>query len=159
MSEKKRRRIPVSQLPEQASPSSRAKPASQGRSASPAPSQPSPAAHDEHGGSSVLALGRLGVGIVVVVLLTVVLAVAVLQYYETRQRAAFTPGFAVGQNPMLPPDPLLVAAPAEAMQRYRLQEEEILHSYGWVDKDAGVVRIPIDRAIELLAQEGLPARE
>lgn len=98
-------------------------------------------------------------GIVVVVLLTVLLSVAVVRYYETRQRAAFTPGSAVGQNPALPPDPLLVAAPAEAMQRYRLQEEEVLHSYGWVDKDAGVVHIPIDRAIELLAQEGLPARE
>ena len=159
MSEKKRRRIPVSQLPEQSSSSSRAKSAPQARQVNSAPTQPSPAAHDEHGGSILLALGRLGMGIVVVVLLTALLAVAVLRYYETRQRAAFTPGFAVGQNAALPPDPLLVAAPAEAMRSYRLQEEEVLHSYGWVDKEAGIVRIPIERAIELLAQGGLPARE
>ncbi len=33
-----------------------------------------------------------------------------------------------------------------------------MHSYGWVDQPAGVVRIPIDRAMELLAQRGLPTR-
>ena len=33
-----------------------------------------------------------------------------------------------------------------------------MHSYGWVDQQAGVVRIPIDRAMELLAQRGLPTR-
>ena len=39
-----------------------------------------------------------------------------------------------------------------------MQEEQTLHSYGWVDQQAGVVRIPIDRAMELLAQRGLPTR-
>ena len=39
-----------------------------------------------------------------------------------------------------------------------MQEEQTLHSYGWVDQPAGVVRIPIDRAMELLAQRGLPTR-
>ncbi len=34
-----------------------------------------------------------------------------------------------------------------------------LHSYGWVDQKAGVVRIPIDRAMTLLLQRGLPARK
>jgi hypothetical protein len=41
---------------------------------------------------------------------------------------------------------------------FRLQEEKTLNSYGWVDKQAGVARIPIDRAMELLAQRGLPTR-
>ena len=39
---------------------------------------------------------------------------------------------------------------------FRLKEEQKLHSYGWVDQNAGVVRIPIDRAMELVAQRGLP---
>ena len=30
----------------------------------------------------------------------------------------------------------------------------MLDNYGWVDKSAGVVRIPIDRAIDLLAVRG-----
>ncbi len=34
----------------------------------------------------------------------------------------------------------------------------MLKSYGWIDRDKGVVRIPIDRAIEILAERGLPVR-
>src|SRR6266550_664752 len=40
----------------------------------------------------------------------------------------------------------------------RMQEEQTLNSYGWVDQQNGVVRIPIDRAMQLLAQRGLPTR-
>jgi hypothetical protein len=39
-----------------------------------------------------------------------------------------------------------------------LSEENTLYSYGWVDQKAGTVRIPIERAMELLAQRGLPVR-
>jgi hypothetical protein len=41
---------------------------------------------------------------------------------------------------------------------FRMQEEQTLNSYGWVDHSAGVVHIPIDRAMQLLAQRGLPTR-
>ena len=40
----------------------------------------------------------------------------------------------------------------------RLREEQTLNSYGWVDQQNGVVRIPIERAIELIAERGLPTR-
>ncbi len=36
------------------------------------------------------------------------------------------------------------------------KEDLLLTNYSWVDKPQGKVRIPIDRAIELLAQRGLP---
>jgi hypothetical protein len=36
-----------------------------------------------------------------------------------------------------------------------LQEEQTLNSYGWVDEKTGVVRVPIERAMQLLAQRGL----
>ena len=42
------------------------------------------------------------------------------------------------------------------IRQFRLQEEQRLHSYGWVDESSGVVRIPIERAMELIAQRGLP---
>ncbi len=41
----------------------------------------------------------------------------------------------------------------------RAAEEKILHSYGWIDQQKGIVRIPIERAMELTAQRGLPARK
>ena len=39
-----------------------------------------------------------------------------------------------------------------------MKEERTLYSYGWVDERAGIVRIPIERAMDLLVQRGLPLR-
>jgi hypothetical protein len=46
----------------------------------------------------------------------------------------------------------------EALKALRATEEAALTTYGWVEKDKGIVHIPIDRAMELLLQRGLPAR-
>lgn len=51
---------------------------------------------------------------------------------------------------------LQVAAPRD-LRGFLAQEDAILGSYGWVKRETGVVRIPIDRAIEVLTQRGLPA--
>jgi hypothetical protein len=39
---------------------------------------------------------------------------------------------------------------------YRRQVDEQMNSYTWIDKNAGKVRIPLSRAIDLLAERGLP---
>jgi hypothetical protein len=39
-----------------------------------------------------------------------------------------------------------------------INEENELYSYGWVDEKAGTVHIPIDRAIDLIVERGLPVR-
>jgi len=56
------------------------------------------------------------------------------------------------------PEPRLETDEPREIRAFRVQEEQRLHSYGWVDQPAGVVRIPIDRAMDLLAQRGLPTR-
>lgn len=38
----------------------------------------------------------------------------------------------------------------EALQK---KEKELLGSYGWVDRSKGIVRVPLDRAMELELQE------
>ncbi len=43
----------------------------------------------------------------------------------------------------------------ETMQQ---RERYTLNSYGWVDQNAGVVHIPIQQAMDMLVQQGLPAR-
>lgn len=40
-----------------------------------------------------------------------------------------------------------------------LDEDKTLYSYGWVDEKSGTVRIPIERAMELIVQRGLPVRQ
>jgi len=56
------------------------------------------------------------------------------------------------------PDPRLEENERQEINQFRLGEEETLNSYGWVDQSAGVVRIPIERAMELIAERGLPTR-
>ncbi|MCL6508251.1 MAG: hypothetical protein K6T59_14635, partial [Bryobacteraceae bacterium] len=58
----------------------------------------------------------------------------------------------------LPPAPRLQVDPATDLENLRKAEAAVLNSYGWVDRKAGIVRIPIDRAMEVLAERGLPAR-
>jgi hypothetical protein len=56
------------------------------------------------------------------------------------------------------PNPKLEEDERGQLNGIRLNEEETLYSYGWVDKEAGTVRIPIERAMDLLVQRGLPVR-
>ncbi|HTB17567.1 MAG TPA: hypothetical protein VK708_05595 [Bryobacteraceae bacterium] len=60
-------------------------------------------------------------------------------------------------QPVIPPEPRIEVAPYEQLQQLRVQEDHILSTYAWVDKQNGVVRVPIDRAIDMLAAKGLPS--
>jgi hypothetical protein len=60
---------------------------------------------------------------------------------------------------VLPPEPRLQVDPAVDLNRMRESQEEILQSYGWVDKANGKVRVPIDRAMDLVIKQGLPVRQ
>lgn len=54
--------------------------------------------------------------------------------------------------------PHLQLDPTADLKSFREHEDAELNTYGWIDRTAGVVRIPVDRAMELIAQRGLPAR-
>lgn len=56
------------------------------------------------------------------------------------------------------PAPQLEINERTELNAERLREEDTLSTYGWVDQQQGIVRIPIDRAIDILAQRGLPVR-
>jgi hypothetical protein len=56
-----------------------------------------------------------------------------------------------------PPLPRLQPYPQRDMRELRANEDRLLHQYAWVDPDKGIVKIPIDRAMDLIAQRGLPA--
>jgi hypothetical protein len=57
-----------------------------------------------------------------------------------------------------PPLPRLQPNPRADLLALRAEEDAVLKTYAWVDKGRGIVRVPIERAIEILAQRGLPAR-
>jgi hypothetical protein len=83
------------------------------------------------------------------------------ELFESRSAAndAATQNYplAVGQS-QDPPAPRLQTQPFKDVYSLKAAQSGVLHSYGWIDKANGVVHIPIERAMELTLQQGLPAR-
>src|SRR6185312_12519901 len=52
-----------------------------------------------------------------------------------------------------PPEPRLQAEPKVELKDLKADEETILTSYGWIDPNKGIVRIPVDQAIDIVAQK------
>lgn len=68
----------------------------------------------------------------------------------------------VAQQAIVPekvPGPHLQVDPSQELQTLHSREREILNTYGWVDKQNNVVRIPIDQAMDKLLAQGLPVRK
>jgi hypothetical protein len=101
-----------------------------------------------------------GVAIVAVVAVAFALMWPLLGVLVEGERAASAP-----QHPLAgklgrtaPPQPTLQTSPRQDLLNQRAKEDAILESYAWVDEGQGLVRIPIERAMELVAKRGLPAR-
>jgi len=54
----------------------------------------------------------------------------------------------------IPSGPLLQADPGPTWQQYERNQREFLHSYGWINEPQGVARVPVDVAMERIAQSG-----
>lgn len=70
-----------------------------------------------------------------------------------------------GEGPRLPPEPRLQGAPGSKfelqnplleLEAMRREEDSRLTTYGWVDQGNGIVRLPIERAKQLVIERGLP---
>ena len=59
----------------------------------------------------------------------------------------------------LPPEPRIQENPAADLKSLRTEEDAILTTYGWVDRNAGVVRVPIGVAMKMVVDAGLPVRQ
>jgi hypothetical protein len=55
-----------------------------------------------------------------------------------------------------PPGPRLQTDPQANLKRFRAEEEKWLNTYHWIDKQKGIVRIPIEEAMKKLARTGVP---
>jgi hypothetical protein len=98
-------------------------------------------------------------GLVLLVGMTMLVARGLLGFFEgytahpgQRPTPIATPG-------KLPPYPRIQANPPADLATMMHEEDSVLYSYGWVNKDSGLARIPIERAMKLLVKEGLPVRQ
>lgn len=95
----------------------------------------------------------------VVLALTIagVLVVSVWIHQYSASRLARTEASPVPPtSPAAAPEPRLQVFAPKEMHEFRAAEDATLKSYGWVNREVGLIRIPIDRAMQLLAERGLP---
>ncbi len=103
---------------------------------------------------------RFAIFLTVMTTAVAILMVGFYRFLDSREAAEKAPRYpmAVGVERPLPPPPRLQTYPFDDVKALRKEEAKLLEHYQWINKDAGTVRIPIDRAIELLAERGLPHR-
>jgi hypothetical protein len=103
---------------------------------------------------NVTAVGKFAVALVIVTVLAMLLLVGVFKYFQSQGG-----GQARSVDPAkVFPQPQLQTTPIPDLKAIRAAEEQVLTSYGWVDAQKGVVRIPIARAMDMVVQRGFPVR-
>ena len=76
---------------------------------------------------------------------------------ESRARVREPQPSPLAETDVVPPQPRLESTPGEVLARLRALETMQLNSYGWVDRPSGIAKIPVHRAMEIIAERGLPA--
>ncbi len=54
-----------------------------------------------------------------------------------------------------PPHPRLQTDPSEDLAKFLADEDKRLNTYYWIDQKKGIVHIPIEQAMQALAEEGI----
>jgi hypothetical protein len=110
---------------------------------------------------NVGAILRFGAGLLLVGLIVHVFLWWLLGMYERQYARTQTQIYpmAAGQQDRLPPEPRLQDTPQQDMSALRAKQESLLKGYGWVNKEAGIARIPIEEAMRIVVERGLPSRE
>ena len=98
-------------------------------------------------------IGWFAAGLVVLVIATAFATFAMMGGFRVQS----SPSLQTPQSdvPGSAPVPVLQSAPAGELRAYRLEKAETLQGYRWIDRDAGIVQLPIERAMQLLAERGL----
>jgi hypothetical protein len=105
---------------------------------------------------------RAGLYILGTMFLTALLLVPMYRMLARTETAAQPPAAEVVESAVSEPFasfPKLVSSEPRVLAEFRAQEDALLTSYGWVEKDKGIARIPIDEAIRVVAERGLPKFE
>jgi hypothetical protein len=126
-----------------------------------APDLSNPENRFEHRDVSFVALTKFAIGLIITTIFCIGLVLGMFQYLLHREGGV--PASRI-ESPaqdarQLPPEPRLEVTPNSDLLEMRAAEDQVLTHYAWLDQDNGIVRLPIDRAMELIEQRGLPARK
>jgi len=110
---------------------------------------------------NVFQISAFGIGLLLGCIIVVFAMWAMFDYLYSREAAKTADNAAAAmmkERQKLPPEPRLQATPKIELKDLRADEDAILNSYGWIDPNKGIVRIPIAQAIDIVAQKGLPSK-
>jgi hypothetical protein len=100
-----------------------------------------------------VALTGLGLALLTVL---VALGAGALVVHFNRHAGGSADRSALERERLIPPEPRLQTDPEADADAYEAQMNEELATYAWIDRERGIVRIPIAKAMQQLAQRGWP---
>ena len=101
--------------------------------------------------ASIRGLVIFGISLFVSLVVVLIISAALFRRFAARQSLG-PPASPFANVRALPSQPRLQADPRRDLRRWQEEQRATLESYGWVDRSAGIVRIPIDQAMDLLIQ-------
>ncbi len=104
--------------------------------------------------------GKLGLYSAILAVIALLLGTALwygYYYYPNQVVLNSDPARPLFNTPLLDLYPVLPESLAETYDAKRAAQQELLNSFGWVDQQGGIVHIPIDDAISIVAEAGVPA--
>ncbi|MFQ5676002.1 MAG: hypothetical protein ACE5G1_08915 [bacterium] len=99
-----------------------------------------------------------GVALFALILFSFVVGAGLFNIFEGKNEKSLTSRSPLWQARQLPTGPRLQVEPEMDLEHYRALEDSVLNSYGWVQREAGVVHIPVDEAMKQMLQRGFPVR-
>jgi hypothetical protein len=119
---------------------------------------PAGAGH-EHTDANVWLIAKFGLWLLIsAIVIHVGMGFLFGMFVEQREETEQVFPLAAGQEHRLPAEPRLQQFPENELYEFRQREEGTLRSYGWIDREAGRIQIPIAEAMRLTVERGLPAR-
>src|SRR3954454_9142366 len=98
---------------------------------------------------NVWAVGKFAIGLVIVTAVSVVMLFMLMRFFQSREETATSP---TPEPAKTFPEPRLQKTPVLDLGAFRAEEEKLLNGYAWVDQQKGLVRIPVNLAIDVLAK-------
>src|SRR5437867_4560684 len=102
-------------------------------------------------------IALFGIALTAVIVAATVVASLLIHFKAAEFSRQETPLPRLAQEREATPGPRLQVGANKDLRQMRAGEDAVLNSYEWVDKSSGSVRIPIERAMEIVAKKGLPA--
>ncbi len=106
--------------------------------------------------ADVISLGLVAVVLLLLLGICLLVCWGIVHRFNREWAAAEPPQLKMAEQAARFPAPRLLTQPGSELRQLRRAERASLNTHGWVDRGAGVARIPIRQAMQLLLERGLP---